>query len=89
MVREVQKIIADAVAAQPRFTRGHFWLGQIWKFLNEPDRAERCYREAVNQDKDFIEASRELRLLEMRRTRGDGNGKGPAGGGMMGRLFKR
>jgi tetratricopeptide (TPR) repeat protein len=89
VVREVQKIITDAVAAQPRFARGHFWLGQIWKFLNQPVRAERCFREAVNQDQDFIEASRELRLLEMRRTRGGGNGKGPAGGGMMGRLFKK
>jgi curved DNA-binding protein CbpA len=69
VVREVQRIIADVVAAQPRFARGHYWLGQMWKFLNEPDRAERAFREAASQDKDFLDASREMRLLEMRRTR--------------------
>jgi curved DNA-binding protein CbpA len=91
VVREVQRIIADAVAAQPRFARGHYWLGQIYKYLNEPDRAERAFREAVNQDGDFIEASREMRLLEMRRTRGGTPRKDsdPPRGGMMSRLFKK
>ena len=90
-MREVQRIIADAVAAQPRFARGHYWLGQIYKYLNEPDRAERAFREAVNQDGDFIEASREMRLLEMRRTRGGTPRKDsdPPRGGMMSRLFKK
>jgi len=91
VVREVQRIIADVVAAQPRFARGHYWLGQIWKFLNEPDRAERAFREAVNQDKDFLEASREMRLLEMRRTRASATRKNPETprGGIMNRLFKK
>jgi curved DNA-binding protein CbpA len=91
VVREVQRIIADAVAAQPRFARGHYWIGQIYKYLNEPDRAERAFREAVNQDGDFIEASREMRLLEMRRTRGGTPRKDsdPPRGGMMSRLFKK
>jgi curved DNA-binding protein CbpA len=91
VVREVQRIIADAVTAQPRFARGHYWLGQIYKYLNEPDRAERAFREAVNQDGDFIEASREMRLLEMRRTRSGMPRKDsdPPRGGMMSRLFKK
>ena len=91
VVREVQRIITDVVAAQPRFARGHYWLGQIWKFLNEPARAERAFREAVNQDKEFIEATREMRLLEMRRTRASAAHKDPAPprGGLMGRLFKK
>ena len=91
VVREAQRIIADVVAAQPRFARGHYWLGQIWKFLNEPDRAERAFREAVNQDKDLLDATREMRLLEMRRTRASGKRKDPdpPRGGIMGRLFKK
>jgi len=90
-VREAQRIIADVVAAQPRFARGHYWLGQIWKFLNEPDRAERAFREAVKQDKEFIEATREMRLLEMRRTRKSAARKDSHSprGGIMGRLFKK
>ncbi len=91
LVREVQRIIQDVVAVQPKFAYGHYWLGLIWKFLNEPDRAERCFREAVEQDKEFIEATRELRLCEMRRQRGGGPSKGhpPARGGLMSRLFKK
>ena len=91
VVREAQRIIADVVAAQPRFARGHYWLGQIWKFLNEPDRAERAFREAVKQDKEFIEATREMRLLEMRRTRKSAARKDSHSprGGIMGRLFKK
>jgi hypothetical protein len=89
VVREAQRIIADAVAAQPRFARGHYWLGLIWKFLNEPDRAERAFRDAMKQDKDFLEASREMRLLEMRRLRGRTPHKSPERGGLMDRLFKK
>jgi curved DNA-binding protein CbpA len=91
VVREVQRIIADVVAAQPRFARGHFWLGQIWSFLNEPVRAESAFREAVNQDKHFFEAAREMRLLEMRRTRKGATGKDPdpPRRGLMSRLFKK
>jgi curved DNA-binding protein CbpA len=91
VVRESQRIIADAVAAQPRFARGHYWLGQIWKFLNEPDRAEHAFREAANQDKDFLDATREMRLLEMRRTRAgtNRNDSDPPRGGIMSRLFKK
>jgi len=91
VVREVQRIIADVVAAQPRFARGHYWLGQIWKFLNEPDRAEAAFREAVNQDKDFLEAAREMRVLEMRRTKARTTHRksDPPRGGIVGRLFKK
>jgi len=91
VVREVQRMIADVVAAQPRFARGHYWLGQMWKFLNEPDRAERAFREAASQDKDFLDASREMRLLEMRRTRASETRKNPdpPRGGIMNWLFKK
>jgi curved DNA-binding protein CbpA len=93
IVREVQRIIEDTVKQQPRFARGHFWLGQIWKFLNEPDRAESAFREAATQDREFIEASRELRLLEMRRLKtAQSRSKPqpePKGGGLMSRWFKK
>jgi hypothetical protein len=63
----------------------------MWKFLNEPDRAERAFREAASQDKDFLDASREMRLLEMRRTRASETRKNPdpPRGGIMNWLFKK
>jgi curved DNA-binding protein CbpA len=89
VVREVQRIIADVVSAQPRFARGHYWLGQIWKFLNEPDRAERAFREAASQDKDFLDASREMRLLRRVRASATRKSPDPPRGGIMSRLFKK
>jgi tetratricopeptide (TPR) repeat protein len=90
LVRDVQRTIQEVVQQQPRFARGHFWLGQLWKFLNEPSRAEHAFAEAVNLDKDFIEAGRELRLLEMRRRKGTPVGKSDEKApGLMNRLFKK
>ncbi len=91
VVRDVQLAIQEVVEQQPRFARGHYWLGQLWKFLNEPARAEQAFREAVTQDKDFIDAGRELRLLEMRRRKATPPGKpdAPKPSGLMSRFFKK
>lgn len=90
VVRDVQRTIQEVVQQHPRFARGHFWLGQLWKFLNEPGRAEQAFAEAVNLERDFIEAGRELRLLQMRRRKGTPVGKSDdKGSGLMNRLFKK
>jgi tetratricopeptide (TPR) repeat protein len=69
VARESLSVIQQAVGEQPRFARGFFWMGQIWKHLNDPTQAEKAFREAATVDKGFLEAEREVRLLEMRRTR--------------------
>ena len=89
IVRETLKIMEGVVRERPRFARGYYWLGLLWKFLNEPSRAEHAFRETVAVDSGFIDASRELRLIEMRKN------KAPAGkpeaprGGFMDRFFKK
>lgn len=91
--RETLKSLVEVVRERPKFARGFYWVGLLWKFLNEPDKAAQGFREAVVLEPSFIEASRELRLIEMRKSKQSGNrpgGKPPgSGGGLMGKLFKR
>jgi curved DNA-binding protein CbpA len=95
--RESLSVIQQAVVEQPRFARGFFWIGQIWKHLNDLNQAEKAFREAASADKGFLEAEREVRLLEMRRTRasqGRPAASGPStanrqGGGLFGKFLKR
>jgi hypothetical protein len=93
IVRETLKVIESVVQERPRFARGHYWVGLLWKFLNEPLKAERAFREAVSIDSELIDASRELRLIEMRKNKPAAGKAGskpePAHGGLMGRLFKK
>jgi len=94
VVRDTLKNMEEVVRERPKFARGFYWVGLLWKFLNEPDKAERAFREAVTLDNAFIEASRELRLIEMRKSKSSpgkpGSKSDPAhGGGLMGKFFKK
>jgi len=94
LVRDTLKTMEEIVRERPKFARGFYWVGLSWKFLNEPDKAERAFREAVTLDNSFIEASRELRLIEMRKSKSSpgksGSKSDPAhGGGLMGKFFKK
>ena len=89
VVRETIKVMEGVVHDRPRFARGYYWLGLLWKFLNESVKAERAFREAVNVESSFIDASRELRLIEMRKSKGPAGKSEPPRGGLMGKLFKK
>jgi curved DNA-binding protein CbpA len=92
VARESLAAIQQAVADQPRFARGFFWIGQIWKHLNDASQAEKAFREAASVDKGFLEAEREVRLLEMRRTRASQTRPADApvaGRGLFGKFLKR
>jgi hypothetical protein len=92
IVRETLKTIVEVTHERPKFSRGFYWVGLLWKFLNEPDKAAQAFRETVALDASFIEASRELRLIEMRKNKQSGtrpSGKPASGGGLMSKFFKR
>jgi curved DNA-binding protein CbpA len=69
LARDTLAMIDEALRDRPRFARGHFWQGHIWKYLNDMDRAERAFRQAVKVEPGFVEAEREALLLEKRRAR--------------------
>jgi hypothetical protein len=93
VVRETLRVMQAVAQERPRFARGHYWTGLLWKFLDELGRAEHAFREAVAVDSGFIDASRELRLIEMRKNKsaaGKPSSKPePPHGGFMGKLFKK
>jgi tetratricopeptide (TPR) repeat protein len=91
LVRDTLKVLEGVLRERPTFARGHYWVGQLWKFLNEGGRAEHAFREAVRIDPAFIEASRELRLIEMRKSKPASKPKDsePPRGGFMGKFWKR
>jgi hypothetical protein len=88
LVRETLKTLEGILRERPKFARGFYWVGSLWKFLNEPGKAEHAFREAVALDASFIEASRELRLIDMRKSKPPAKPESP-GGGFMGKLFKK
>jgi tetratricopeptide (TPR) repeat protein len=89
VARETLRIMEGVVQERPRFARGHYWIGLLWKFLNELGRAEKAFREAVAVDNSFIDASRELRLIEMRKRKPSAGRNDAPRGGLMGKWFKK
>jgi curved DNA-binding protein CbpA len=96
LVRETLKSLEEVLRDRPKFVRGYYWVGLLWKFLNEIDKAERAFREAVTLDTSFIDASRELRLIEMRKSKQPSShpssrhsAKPEPPHGLMGKFFKR
>jgi len=93
IVRETLKTLEGVLKERPKFARGFYWVGQLWKFLNESSKAEEAFREAVQVDSSFIEASRELRLIEMRKGKtsaGKAGAKAESGhGGRKGKFWKK
>jgi tetratricopeptide (TPR) repeat protein len=88
LVRETLRTLEEVLRERPKFTRGFYWVGLLWKFLNEGGKAEQALRAAVTLDASFIEASRELRLIEMRKNKSSAK-PDPPHGGFMGKLFKK
>ena len=101
LARETAKLLDEALKERPRFPDGHYWRGLLCKLQGDMPAAGRFFREAVVQKPDFLEAQREARLIEMRRSRlpGDkavaaartgGTATKPAtGGGLFDRFKKK
>jgi tetratricopeptide (TPR) repeat protein len=95
LAREVLGTLQQVVASEPRFARGFYWIGQIWKYLNDPNQAEKALREALKLDRAMLEAEREIRLLEMRKAARAHTTKAPQtatarqSSGLLGKLLKR
>lgn len=70
LAADTLRIIREALQQRPHFARGHFWIGEICKHQGQPEAAEAAFRACLEIDKDFLEAERELRLIDMRRKKG-------------------
>lgn len=79
-------IIEDATRQRPRFARGHYFLGEIWKHRKDLKRATESFTEALAIDPNHAEAMRELRLIQMRQK---GGASPPPSTGLLGKFLKR
>jgi CheY-like chemotaxis protein len=76
--------IKKAITLSPQSPAGFFYLGQIRKACGDQSEAERMFRKTIELRPDHIEANRELRLIQMRRAKGDES----VGGRLFGRKKK-
>lgn len=96
LATDTLRIIREALNHRPHFARGHYWIGEIVKQQGDMDAAERAFRACLEVDKDFLEAGRELRLIEMRRSKAKPKSVSSAEpaspksvGGLLNRFLKR
>jgi curved DNA-binding protein CbpA len=68
IVGRVRQELERAVERNPKSANIHYYLGHVYKHLNDIKKAEKSFAEAVKCNPDFIEAKRELRLIERRRA---------------------
>jgi tetratricopeptide (TPR) repeat protein len=64
-----RQMILDALKANPACDRAHYQLGLIARMDNDIAAAERHFRDAVKANPRHLEASQELRLIEMRKKK--------------------
>ena len=69
LVRETLTLLQEVAKDRPKFALGRFWQGQLYKHLGDLGAAESAFRAAVADDKSLLDAERELRVLEMRRSK--------------------
>ena len=73
-------MMQKALTIDPNCDRAHYQLGVIARVEGDMARAEKHFREAVRVNPRHLEASQELRLIDMRRKKETGK----KGGGIFG-----
>ena len=63
--------IKKAISLSPQSPAGFYYLGQIRKACGDMGEAEKMFRKTIELRPNHVEANRELRLIQMRRGKGD------------------
>ncbi|MBI2377704.1 MAG: DnaJ domain-containing protein [Deltaproteobacteria bacterium] len=79
-------LLLESVAQQPADAEIQYYLGLVHKAAGDDDRALGAFKMALEADPDHLEASRELRLEEMRKKK---EGESEGIGGKLSKLLKR
>ncbi len=73
--------LKKGIALSPQAPSGWFYMGQIRKACGDAAEAEKMFRKVIEVRPDHVEALREVRLMQLRRAKGDDT--------IAGRLFGR
>ncbi len=65
-----KQMMAEALRADPACDRAHYQLGVICRVEGAKDKAEKHFREALRANPKHLDASQELRIIEMRKKKG-------------------
>ena len=63
--------VKKGIALSPQSPTGYYYLGQIKKACGDLPEAERMFRKTIELRANHVEAARELRLMQLRRAKGD------------------
>lgn len=66
-VTDILGDLSKAIDINPSIAENYYYLGSIHKSLGEVDKAEQNYLKAIETDPNYIEAKRELRLINSRK----------------------
>jgi len=79
--RLAREHLEKAIQLAPQSPTGYYFLGQLLKACNDPTRARKMFKKVMELRPGHVEAERELRLIEMRKGKGDKSGGGIFGFG--------
>ena len=68
----VKQVFTRALALNDRCVPAYYYLGHIYNYQQDFPRALAQFQRALSLRPDYIDAEREIRLLEMRRQKGGG-----------------
>jgi tetratricopeptide (TPR) repeat protein len=67
LITGTKEFLVKAIGLSPRCARAHYFLGKMFEAEKNVERALDCFKRAVDLRPNYIEAMREVRLIEMRR----------------------
>ena len=67
VLSESIKTIEQAIKMNGKIAENQYYLGSIYKNQNDLKNAEKCFQKAIEIEPDYIEAKRELRLINTRK----------------------
>ncbi len=68
VLHDVEKQLQRAITLNPRLPQTYYYLGCVYKYAENERKAEESFANALEYNPEYIEAKRELRLIQMRKS---------------------
>lgn len=68
VLEEVKNSLDTALRMNDKIPENYYYLGSVYKYTNDLRKAEKYFEKAIELDPDYIEAKREVRLINTRKT---------------------
>jgi curved DNA-binding protein CbpA len=68
VLQEVRNCLENAIKMNDKIPENYYYMGCVYKHTNDLRNAAKYFEKAIELDPDYIEAKREVRLINTRRT---------------------